>query len=208
MSCNVRGVSSSDPTQGMELFEPVLLVGHLPLAWHHVKRVQFWKEYVFFLSTSFLFISHMIAWISPTLPLSHTFALMSCTYTPDKAGEVRWGAAASLGAQAPLLWSSTADMIIDTTPTPTSRPPETVTLISLYLQTSKKKKKKDQKAKRRKILFVSQSATESLHLNPNEEFHYQGMKQLSSATCLRSIRPCTFQRRLRVSQSSPFVSGS
>lgn len=69
-----------------------------------------------------------------------------------------------------------------------------VNLSDLYLQTSKKK---DQRAKN--ILFVSQ-CNRILLLNPNEDCHCRGMKQLASATCLRAIQAANSHR---VSQSSP-----
>lgn len=139
-----------------------------------------------------LLIRHIRASLSP--PLSSP--LPSSSYTPDRKGEARWGAAeaaASLRAESPLLWSSTADVITDGTSLPRpKRPSESslwiqAVLISLIFISSLKKKTRTKGPKKKKKCFVSQNATESLLLTPNEEFHYQEMKQFSSATCLCAV---------------------
>ena len=151
-----------------------------------------------------------LASLSP--PLSSPLPLPS--HTPDRRGEARWGAAeaaASLRAESPLLWSSTADMITDGTSLPRpKRPSESslwiqAVLISLISISSLKKKKRTKEPKKK--CFVSQNATESLLLTPNEEFHYRDMKQFSCHLFVCCLG-CAFQGRLRVSQSSPFVSDS
>lgn len=108
-----------------------------------------------------LLIRHIRASLSP--PLSSP--LPSSSYTPDRKGEARWGAAeaaASLRAESPLLWSSTADMITDGTSLPRpKRPSESslwiqAVLISLIFISSLKKKNKDQRTKKKKkMLCVS-----------------------------------------------------
>lgn len=158
-----------------------------------------WREFFTCLLLPFcLHLSHNGLNIPTYVPL---FLFLPCRPHTHLTGQVKRGeekqeATASLRAEAPLLWSSTADVIIDSTSLPPPSPTQLqktsrvislnsncANLSDLYLHSSKKKKG----PKDPKYLFVSQSSTGPPHLNPNEEFHYQGMKRLSSATCLCPI---------------------
>ena len=92
-----------------------------------------------------------LASLSP--PLSSPLPLPS--HTPDRRGEARWGAAeaaASLRAESPLLWSSTADMITDGTSLPRPKRPsksslwiQAVLIPLISISSLKKKGPKNQK---------------------------------------------------------------
>lgn len=131
------------------------------------KMCEDWREFFACLLLPFsLHLSHNSLNIHTS---SCLFLFLSCPPYAHLTGQVKRGeeqqeATASLRAEAPLLWSSTADMIIDGIPPPPQKRPsesslwiQAVLISVIFISTLQKQKR----TKGPKKLFVSQSSPKS-----------------------------------------------